>query len=106
MPAPAAPSACGTPVSPHVPATGSAPALCIDPKGSLGGAERVHVIARKGFGQDHPEVLGFLARLHLPLDELQEAMYEATQTSYEEAAAAYIENNPARIEYWVSGEIQ
>ncbi|TVR83210.1 MAG: glycine betaine ABC transporter substrate-binding protein [Rhodospirillales bacterium] len=77
-----------------------------DSKGSLGGAERVHVIARNGFGQEHPEVLGFLARMHLPLDELQSAMYEATQTSYEEAAAAYIENNPARIEYWVTGEIQ
>ncbi len=76
-----------------------------DPKGVLGGPERVHVIARQGFYQDHPEVAAFLARMYIPIDELQQLMYEAQQTSYEEAVAAYIDNNPKRVEYWVTGQI-
>lgn len=76
-----------------------------DPKGSLGGQERIHVIARKGFYQDNPEVGAFLARMYVPLDELQALMAEAQESSYEEAIDKYIEANPKRIEYWLTGTI-
>lgn len=76
-----------------------------DPKGTLGGLERIHVMARKGFYQDHPEVAEFLARMYLPLDELQAIMHEATETSYEEAVEKYIADNGDRIDYWVTGEM-
>jgi glycine betaine/proline transport system substrate-binding protein len=76
-----------------------------DPKGALGGAERVHVMARKGFDQDHPEVTEFLTRMYLPLDDLQAMMNDANETSYEEAVDRFIAENGERIEYWVTGEM-
>ncbi|MBL28551.1 MAG: glycine/betaine ABC transporter substrate-binding protein [Rhodospirillaceae bacterium] len=76
-----------------------------DPKHVLGGLERVHVLARKGLYQDHPDVAEFLTRMYLPLDDLEAMMFEANETSYEEAVDNYIANNKARIDYWVTGEI-
>lgn len=76
-----------------------------DPEGALGGVERVYAIARQGFQQDYPEVAQFLMRMHLPLDELESAMFNAQETSYEEAIAQYIEEHPARVNYWLTGEM-
>jgi glycine betaine/proline transport system substrate-binding protein len=76
-----------------------------DPKGTLGSYERVHVMSRQGFYQDNPEVAMFLTRMTLPLDLLQSYMYEAQQTSYEEAVAKFIEDNPELVDYWVTGKI-
>lgn len=76
-----------------------------DPKAALGGRERVHALVRQGFYQDFPvEVSEFLARMFLPMDELQALMAQAHETSYAEAVEAYIEEHPERIDYWVSGE--
>lgn len=76
-----------------------------DPQGVLGGPERIHALARKGLDQEAPEVFGFLSRFYIPLDELEALMAEATDTSYEEAVANYIESHPARVNYWLTGEI-
>ncbi|HET8727683.1 MAG TPA: glycine betaine ABC transporter substrate-binding protein [Alphaproteobacteria bacterium] len=76
-----------------------------DPEGALGGQERIHVLAREGLYDDAPEVVEFLTRFFIPLDELEAVMAEATDSSYEEAAANYIKNNPERVNYWVTGEI-
>jgi glycine betaine/proline transport system substrate-binding protein len=32
-------------------------------------------------------------------------MYDAQETSYEEAVDKYIENNEDRVSYWVTGEM-
>jgi glycine betaine/proline transport system substrate-binding protein len=76
-----------------------------DPKGVLGSYERVHALARKGFYQDHLEAASFLSRMQIPIKDLQRAMYEAQETSYEKAVDHYIKNNPRRIDYWVTGEL-
>ncbi len=76
-----------------------------DPEGTLGSFERIHAIARQGFASEHHDAASMIARIWLPLDELQAAMFEARETSYEEAVNAYIEDNEARINYWVTGEI-
>ncbi|HYG85667.1 MAG TPA: glycine betaine ABC transporter substrate-binding protein [Azospirillum sp.] len=76
-----------------------------DPKGSLGGMERVHVMARKNFYQDHPAVAEFLTRMYLPLEDLEGIMLEADDSSYEKAIDAYIANNKERVHYWVTGEM-
>ncbi len=76
-----------------------------DPKGTLGGTERVYALSRKGFQGDHPKVAKMLMRMWLPLDELQTAMADAQDTSYEEAVDKYIKNHQARVHYWVTGEI-
>ena len=77
-----------------------------DPEGALGGSERVHAIARMGLDREHPELFAFLTRFSLPLEELQAVMAEAEKTSYEDAVAKYIEDHPARVNYWVTGEIK
>lgn len=77
-----------------------------DPRGVLGGRERVHVLARKGFYQDYPpEVTDFLTRMYLPLKELEVALLTATEVSVERAVADYIARHPERIDYWVTGNL-
>jgi glycine betaine/proline transport system substrate-binding protein len=76
-----------------------------DPQGVLGRFERVHALARMGFYQDNIDAAGFFSRMQIPIDGLQKAMYDAQETSYEEAVTRYIENNPERVEYWVTGEL-
>jgi glycine betaine/proline transport system substrate-binding protein len=77
-----------------------------DPKGSLGGRERIHALVRKNFYQDFPvEVTEFLSRMFIPLDDLEAIMARANDTSYEEAVDEYIKQNPARVNYWVTGKL-
>ncbi|MGQ9364924.1 glycine betaine ABC transporter substrate-binding protein [Azospirillum sp. ST 5-10] len=76
-----------------------------DPKATLGGLESVNALVRKGFYQDHPEVFEFLNRMVMPIGDLEAMMYEAKQTSYEQAVDTYIKNNAARIDYWVTGKL-
>lgn len=76
-----------------------------DPKGTLGSYERIHALARQGFYQDNVEAASMIGRMWLPLDDLQAAMYDARETSYEEAITKYMKNNKKRIKYWVTGKI-
>ena len=76
-----------------------------DPKNTLGSFERIHAIARQGFYQDNIDAAMTLSRMWIPLDDLQAAMYDAQETSYEEAVDKYIENNEARVNYWVTGNL-
>lgn len=77
-----------------------------DPKRALGGRERVHVLVRKGFYQDFPaEVTEMLSRMYLPISELEEALLNASRTSVREAVDTYIREHPARVDYWVSGDL-
>jgi glycine betaine/proline transport system substrate-binding protein len=75
-----------------------------DPRGSLGGRERIHALVRKGFYQDFPlEVTEFLSRMFIPMEELEQLMAAASETSYEDAVNRYIEQHPDRVNYWVTG---
>lgn len=74
-----------------------------DPRGVLGPRERVHAIAREGFYGDDIEAAAMLARMWIPIDDLQSAMHHARETSYDEAVTRYIDDNAARVEYWVTG---
>lgn len=76
-----------------------------DPEGTLGSYERIHVMSRQGFYQDKPEVAMFLARMTLPLDTLQAYMFDAQESSYEEAVEKFISENQEMVDYWVTGEI-
>ena len=75
-----------------------------DPKKALGGAEQIHALARKGFRKDNPKVAAFVSRIKIPLGDLEKLMYQAEQTSYEKAAAAYIKNHPKLVNYWITGK--
>ena len=77
-----------------------------DPQHALGGDERIHAIARKGFSQDFPvEVTEFFTRLYLPADELAAILLEAQNGNVEDAVSHYISSHPQRIRYWLTGKI-
>lgn len=58
-----------------------------------------------GSCQDHVEAASFFSRMQRPIDHLQKAMYDAQEAFHEDTVTGYIENNPARISYWVTGEL-
>lgn len=72
-----------------------------DPKGSLGKAEHVDVLARKDFEMDNPKVADFLSRMKLPIGDLEAAMFNAQETSYEKAVDQYIAAHPDQVKAWV-----
>lgn len=73
-----------------------------DPKGSLGAAEHVDVLARKDFEKNNPKVAGFLSRMKLPIGDLEEAMFSAQETSYEKAVDKYIADHPEQVKAWLN----
>jgi len=75
-----------------------------DPKGALGKAEHVDVLARKDFQKDNPEVAAFLSRMKLPISDLEAAMFDAQETSYEKAVDKYIAGHPDQIKAWLAKE--
>lgn len=77
-----------------------------DPKGVLGGDERIHVIARRGFQETYPpEVTEFLSRMYLPGDELSSILLATQDQSVDAAVDQYIRAHPRRINYWLTGTI-
>lgn len=73
-----------------------------DPRGALGGAEHIDAIARKGLKEDNPKVAALLTNMSIPIAELEAAMFEAQETSYEQAVEKYIADNPDRIKEWLA----
>ncbi|MGM0552816.1 MAG: glycine betaine ABC transporter substrate-binding protein [Pseudomonadota bacterium] len=76
-----------------------------DPQGALGGFERIHALAREGFAEEHHDVAMMIARMHIDLEILEDAMFFAQENSYEEAVERFINDHPQYIKYWVSGVI-
>ena len=73
-----------------------------DPQGALGGAEHIDALARKGFKEDNPKVASLLEKMSIPIAELEAAMFDAQETSYEKAVDKYIADNPDRIKEWLA----
>jgi glycine betaine/proline transport system substrate-binding protein len=73
-----------------------------DPKGSLGGAEAIHAVARKGFENDFPPAAAFLRRFKFTIPELEALMLRAKDSSYHDEAVAYIHAHPQLVDRWVS----
>lgn len=77
-----------------------------DPKKVLGGKERIHALVRRGFYQDYPsEVTEMLARMYLPIEELEQTLLYARRASVDEAVDWYLREHSARVAYWVSGKV-
>ncbi|MGF9566455.1 glycine betaine ABC transporter substrate-binding protein [Neorhizobium sp. JUb45] len=72
-----------------------------DPKKSLGEAEHVDILASKDFKTENPEAAAFLSRMKLPLGDLEAAMFNAQETSYDEAVTKYIADHPDQVKTWV-----
>ncbi|WP_199671561.1 glycine betaine ABC transporter substrate-binding protein [Salinisphaera sp. Q1T1-3] len=74
-----------------------------DPKGTLGSAQHIDVVARQGFKQDYPQLASVLSNMHIPLEQLQAAMYQARQTSYKKAIKQFIDEHPDEVDSWFAG---
>lgn len=74
-----------------------------DTKGSLGKAEHVDVVARKGLKEEDPKVAKFLSQINLPISDLEPAMFNAQETSYEAAVDKYIVDHPDQVKGWLEG---
>lgn len=76
-----------------------------DPKKTLGKPQHSDKLVRQGFYRDYPKVTAMLARLHIPLSVLQQAMYGAQKTSYKKAVQKFIQGHPHMVHYWMTGDL-
>jgi len=74
-----------------------------DPENSFGDAEDINTIVRVGLEKDMPEAFKILDNFEWDLEDMQSLMYEAEQTSFEEAAADWIEENQDKVNSWTDG---
>ncbi|WP_319459548.1 glycine betaine ABC transporter substrate-binding protein [Micromonospora sp. RTP1Z1] len=68
-----------------------------DPKGTLGAAEQVNTLARKGFGEDFPEVAAKLKRFKMDgeqLGTLEDLMFNVHKGDEEKAVEEWLKANP------------
>lgn len=72
-----------------------------DPNKSLGGAEAIHAVARKGFEQDFSKAAAFIKNFKIPLADLEGIMLKAKDSSNEIEAAAYIKSHPEMVDKWL-----
>jgi len=77
-----------------------------DPKQSLGGAESIHALARKGFEQDFPKAAAFLRNFKIPLADLESVMFKATTSSFDKEATAYIGSHAERVNGWLKDALK
>lgn len=75
-----------------------------DPKGVYGEAENIHSIARNGLAEDLPGVHTVLDQFFWTPNEMGVVMSNIQDgTSPEEAAAAWVEENPDKVSEWTEG---
>lgn len=74
-----------------------------DPEQALGGRERIHAMVRRGLHRDRPDVVEFLGRISIEIEELEAMMALARDSDYETAVTEYINKHPEQIDYWLEG---
>lgn len=74
-----------------------------DPKGTLGGAEDINTIARKGLEEDMPEAYAILDRFYWEPEDMEAVMYAAQDIPFEEAAQNWIDENTEKVSEWTEG---
>ncbi|GIJ25368.1 hypothetical protein Vqi01_05300 [Micromonospora qiuiae] len=68
-----------------------------DPKGTLGGAEEINSLGRKGFGADFPEVTEMLKKFKMDdqqLGSLEDLMFNVHKDNEEKAVEEWLKANP------------
>ena len=76
-----------------------------DPKNTHKNKKLVYAIGHKDINTRLPEIASFFSRMQIPVLELEELMYKAKETTFDQAVSEYIEKNPKRIKYWVTGKM-
>ncbi|SDK87372.1 glycine betaine ABC transporter substrate-binding protein [Lacicoccus qingdaonensis] len=74
-----------------------------DPESGMGETEDVHTIARLGLEEDKPEAYQMLDAFSWDLEDMEQVMYEGEDSTYPEAAEAWVDNNRDKVDEWVDG---
>ncbi|MFZ3578935.1 glycine betaine ABC transporter substrate-binding protein [Virgibacillus sp. DJP39] len=74
-----------------------------DPKGTFGGTENINTITRKGLKEDMPNAYKILDRFHWKPEDMQAVMLDARDSSFEDAASNWIEENQDKVDKWTEG---
>ncbi|MCH7343458.1 glycine betaine ABC transporter substrate-binding protein [Pelomonas sp. CA6] len=74
-----------------------------DPKQTLGGAESIHGLARKGFTAAFPKAAAFVRNLKMPLADLEAVMLKARDSNAAKEAAAYVASHGELVNQWLTG---
>lgn len=73
-----------------------------DPKGVYGQDEQIHTIVRNGLKDAQPEAYAFLDAFEWSPDDMAEVMIQIVEgTSPEDAAKAWVEANPDKVDAWL-----
>ncbi|QDP42069.1 glycine betaine ABC transporter substrate-binding protein [Radiobacillus deserti] len=74
-----------------------------DPKNVYGDVEHIATIARKGLKEDMPEAYTILDRFKWEPADMEEVMLAAQDSSFEEAAQQWVEDNKDTVAKWIEG---
>jgi len=75
-----------------------------DPKGTYGGAEQIHTIARKGLKDDQPSAHLFLDQFEWTPEDMAAVMVEIQDgASPEDAASKWVNDHGDKVNQWLKG---
>lgn len=74
-----------------------------DPKGSYGKAEKIETLVRQGLKEDEPAAYEFLDRFNWEPADMEKVMNDTRDSSSEEAAQKWIEDNADKVDAWAEG---
>ncbi|MEC5424731.1 glycine betaine ABC transporter substrate-binding protein [Virgibacillus sp. C22-A2] len=74
-----------------------------DPKGTFGEVENINTIVRNGLEEDMPNAYEILDRFYWEPEDMETVMFDAQDTSFEEAAKKWVEENQDKVSEWTEG---
>ncbi|WNQ13046.1 glycine betaine ABC transporter substrate-binding protein [Paenibacillus aurantius] len=75
-----------------------------DPKNSFGGSEEIHTMTRLGLKSDQPSAYQFLDKFNWTPTDMEQVMAGIQEGKKpEEAAAAWVNDNPDKVNAWIEG---
>ncbi|MFC9089955.1 glycine betaine ABC transporter substrate-binding protein [Nocardiopsis dassonvillei] len=80
-----------------------------DPEGLMGDAETIHAVGRDGFGEEYPELTGWLENFQLSDDELATLEVQTLQEHEDDpeaGARAWLAENPEFLERTLGGDAE
>ncbi|ADH69925.1 MULTISPECIES: glycine betaine ABC transporter substrate-binding protein [Nocardiopsis] len=80
-----------------------------DPEGLMGDAETIHAVGRDGFGEEYPELTGWLESFQLSDDELATLEVQTLQEHQDDpeaGARAWLAENPEFLERTLGGDAE
>ncbi|ROO30029.1 glycine betaine ABC transporter substrate-binding protein [Salinisphaera japonica] len=75
-----------------------------DSKGTLGKAQHIDALGREGFSEAYPQLAGVLSKMHIPLADLQAAMYAARESDYDTAIADFVDSHSDLVDSWFADD--